>query len=74
MPREQLGEATQVSQTVRQYLVELEQQNPTEEPVHEQDQVSTTDLPVNGNFPPAAVRRPIDHIANRASSVHPQKG
>jgi hypothetical protein len=28
---------------VRQYLVELEQQNPTEEPVHEQEQVSTTD-------------------------------
>ena len=32
-----------MNQTVRQYLVELEQQNPTEEPVHEQDQVSTTD-------------------------------
>jgi hypothetical protein len=32
-----------VNQTVRQYLVELEQQNPTEEPVHEQEQVSTTD-------------------------------
>src|SRR6266446_4629307 len=30
-------------QTVRQYLVELEQQNPTEEPVHEQELVSTTD-------------------------------
>src|SRR5712692_2838858 len=43
IPREQLGEAAQVNQTVRQYLVELEQQNPTEEPVHQQDQVSTTD-------------------------------
>src|SRR6202140_1280742 len=43
IPREQLAEAAQVNQTVRQYLVELEQQNPTEEPVHEQDQVSTTD-------------------------------
>src|SRR5207245_10847291 len=32
-----------VKQTVRQYLVELEQQNPSEEPVHEQEQVSTTD-------------------------------
>ena len=33
-----------MNQTVRQYLVELEQQqNPTEEPVHQQDQVSTTD-------------------------------
>ena len=30
-------------QTVRQYLVELKQQNPTDEPVHEQKLVSTTD-------------------------------
>jgi transposase len=43
IPRERLAEAAQVSQTVRQYLVELEQQNPLEEPVHQQDQVSTTD-------------------------------
>jgi transposase len=43
IPREQLAEAAHVNQTVRQYLVELEQQNPTEEPVHEQEQVSTTD-------------------------------
>jgi transposase len=43
IPREQLVEAAQVKQTVRQYLVELEQQNPTEEPVHEQKLVSTTD-------------------------------
>jgi hypothetical protein len=43
IPREQLAEAEQVNQTVRQYLVELEQQNPTEEPVHQQEQVSTTD-------------------------------
>jgi Transposase domain (DUF772) len=45
IPREQLAEAAHVNQTVRQYLLELEQQNPTEEPVHEheQDQVSTTD-------------------------------
>jgi transposase len=43
IPREQLAEAAQVKQTVRQYLVELEQQNPAEEPVHEQEQVSTTD-------------------------------
>src|SRR5246127_5208462 len=43
IPREQLAEAAQVNQTVRQYLVELEQQNPTEEPTHQQDQVSTTD-------------------------------
>src|SRR5579864_1810220 len=43
IPREQLAEAAQVNQTVRQCLLELEQQNPTEEPVHQQDQVSTTD-------------------------------
>jgi hypothetical protein len=43
IPREQLAEVAQVKQTVRQYLVELEQQNPPEEPVHEQEQVSTTD-------------------------------
>src|SRR2546428_8648950 len=43
IPREQLVEAAQVKQTVPQYLVELEQQNPIEEPVHEQEQVSTTD-------------------------------
>jgi len=42
IPRQQLAEAAQVNHTVRQYLVELEQQNPTE-PVHQQDQVSTTD-------------------------------
>jgi hypothetical protein len=38
-----LAEAAQVNRTVLQYLVELEQQSPTEEPVHEQEQVSTTD-------------------------------
>jgi transposase/transposase InsO family protein len=43
IPREQLVEAAQVKHSVRQYLVELEQQNPAEEPVHTQDQVSTTD-------------------------------
>jgi hypothetical protein len=43
IPREQLVEAAQVHHTVRQYLQELEQQNPTEEPVHQQEEVSTTD-------------------------------
>ncbi|HET8827281.1 MAG TPA: IS1182 family transposase [Terriglobales bacterium] len=43
VPREQLAEAAQVHHTVRQYLKELKEQNPMEEPVHEQDQVSTTD-------------------------------
>jgi hypothetical protein len=42
IPREQLEEAAQVHHMVHQYLQELEQQNPVEEPVHEQDQVSTT--------------------------------
>jgi transposase len=43
IPREQLVEAAQVHYTLRQYLQEVEEQNPVEEPVHEQDQVSTTD-------------------------------
>ena len=43
IPREQLAEVAEVNHTVRQYLMELEQQNPVEEPVHEQEQVSTTD-------------------------------
>ena len=43
IPREQLGEAAQVHHTVRQYLKEVEEQNPVEEPVHQQAQVSTTD-------------------------------
>ena len=43
IPREQLVEAAQVHQTVRQYLKEVKEQNPVEEPVHQQDQVSTTD-------------------------------
>jgi transposase len=43
IPREQLAEAAQVHQTVRQYLTDLEQQNPVEEPIHQQEQVSTTD-------------------------------
>jgi transposase/integrase len=42
-PRGQLAEAAQVHHTVRQYLRELEQQNPVEEPIHQQDQISTTD-------------------------------
>src|SRR5664279_2999238 len=43
IPRQQLVEAAQVHHTVRQYLREVEEQNPVEEPVHEQEQVSTTD-------------------------------
>jgi transposase len=43
IPREQLEEVAQVNRRVRQYLVELEKQNPVEEPVHQQEQVSTTD-------------------------------
>ena len=43
IPREQLVEAAQVHHSVRQYLTELAEQNPVEEPVHEQDQISTTD-------------------------------
>ena len=43
IPREQLAAAAAVHHTVRQYLKELQDENPVEEPVHEQDQVSTTD-------------------------------
>jgi len=42
IPREQLVEAAQVHHTLREYLKELEKQNPVEEPVHQQEQVSTT--------------------------------
>jgi transposase len=37
IPREQLAEAAQVHHTVRQYLRAVEERNPVEEPVHEQD-------------------------------------
>jgi hypothetical protein len=43
IPREQLTEAAQVNRTVREYLAELEMQNPVEESTHSQDKVSTTD-------------------------------
>jgi len=43
IPRQQLVEAAQVNRTVRQYLTEVAEQNPVEEPVHQQEQVSTTD-------------------------------
>ena len=42
IPREQLVEAAQVNQTVRQYLVEFGAAEPSEAPVHRQEQVSTT--------------------------------
>ena len=43
IPREQLPEAAHVKRTVREYLADLEQENPVEEPASQQDQVSTTD-------------------------------
>lgn len=43
VPREQLAEVAEVHRTVRQYLAELEEENPVEPPVPQQDQVSTTD-------------------------------
>jgi len=43
IPREQLAEAAQVKRTVRKYLEDLEQENSTYEPVHQQDHISTTD-------------------------------
>jgi len=43
VPREQLPEVAKVNHTVREYLVELERENPVEPPVEPQDKVSTTD-------------------------------
>ena len=43
VPREQLAEVAKVNHTVREYLAELEQENPVEPPVPQQEQVSTTD-------------------------------
>src|SRR3984893_7879693 len=43
VPREQLAEIAKVNHTVREYLVELERENPVEPPVEQQDKVSTTD-------------------------------
>jgi len=64
IPREQLAEAAQVNQTVRQYLVELEQQNPSAEPVHQQDQVSTPiDRGRHESFPPGDKVQGVDTIA-----------
>ncbi len=65
IPREQLAEAAQVKQTLRQYLSELEEQNPVQEPVHEQEQVSTTVLLI---FPTATVTS-VQLANNSTSSV-----
>ena len=43
IPREQLVEVAEVHHTVRQYLKEVEEKNPVEEAIPQQDQVSTTD-------------------------------
>ena len=43
IPREQLVEVAEVHHTVRQYLKEVAEQNPVEEALPQQDQVSTTD-------------------------------
>jgi hypothetical protein len=43
VPREQLAEVAKVKHTVREYLVELERENPVEPPVEQQEKVSTTD-------------------------------
>jgi len=41
--REQLPEAAQVNRTLAQYLSELEQENPMDQPAHHQERVSATD-------------------------------
>lgn len=43
IPREQLTEVAHVNRTVREYLNDLEQENPGEEPAHQQEKISTTD-------------------------------
>ncbi len=43
VPREQLTEVAKVNHAVREYLAELERENPVEAPVPPQDKVSTTD-------------------------------
>jgi hypothetical protein len=43
VPRERLAEVAQVNRTVREYLAELDAQNPVEDPTHSQEKVSTTD-------------------------------
>src|ERR1700746_2662610 len=43
IPREQLAGAAQVDRRAREWLTELEMQNPVEEPTHSQDKGSTTD-------------------------------
>jgi mitochondrial fission protein ELM1 len=43
VPAEQLSEVAKVNHTVREYLVELERENPVEAPVEQQERVSTTD-------------------------------
>ncbi len=43
VPREQLAEVAKVNHRVREYLAELERENPVEPPVPQQEKVSTTD-------------------------------
>jgi transposase len=43
VPREQLAEVAKVNCTVREYVAELERENPAEPPVAQQEKVSTTD-------------------------------
>ena len=42
VPGEQLPEIAKVNHTVREYLVELERENPVEPPGAQQEEVSTT--------------------------------
>jgi transposase len=43
IPLEKLTEVAHVKRNVREYLTELEQENPVDEPIKQQDMVSTTD-------------------------------
>ena len=56
IPREQLAEAAQVHQTVRQYLQEVEERNPVEKPVHDRIRYRPP-IPIPLT-PPRPVRQP----------------
>jgi len=43
IPREQLAEVAKVNRAVREYLAELERENPVKAPVAQQEKISTTD-------------------------------
>ena len=68
IPREQLAEAAHVKRTVREYLAELEIQNPVEKTTHNQDKVSTASFPVSISYR----TMPSAKMSLRASATSPR--